>query len=593
MALDICVPTKAHAAAVTLDMFEYATDAAAQTAYVTSDTISYGSNIWTGGTVSADDEGYGAAALAVDGNTGTYWQSSAGLPNWLKYDLGSGNGVASNKYRFYAAYDYDYLADAWTFQGSNNDSDWDTLDTQSSETHSSEGWKEYAFSNSTAYRYYRQYMTNNHYENTCYHYEFQAFVGSYALQSYSDSSVEQQGTYCLKVLATTGALNDHLDKVTSSINLSNKTAIKVDVRGSRTGSQYKIGIYDSGGTTTEHTVNIATANTWQTDTWDISAVTNANKDDIDKIIITITNATSANTIYIDNMYADAEPAAPTNVAATDGAHTDKVTVTWTKSAGATAYKVYEGSNLLDTLGDVATYDDTAAAAGSITAGSSVATDGDSTANVGLSLSGTSTSNGASRTYKVTAGNAIGYSGDSSTDTGYRGVGALGYQWNRSAADSDASYSTIGGATASTYSDTAAPAGIITPGTGAASDGTDVAHVALSLSGASVANGAGRYFTCTLTSTGASNTPATATANRGYRTTGVLTYQWQQSAADSDASYGNIAGGTTASYNDTTAPEDGDGRYFKCVEDATGTVQATSTADRGYRLLPMRRRILHI
>ncbi len=38
-----------------------------------------------------------------------------------------------------------------------------------------------------------------------------------------------------------------------------------------------------------------------------------------------------------------KPAAPTNVAATDGTATDKVTITWTKSTGATGYKIYEGS----------------------------------------------------------------------------------------------------------------------------------------------------------------------------------------------------------------------------------------------------------
>jgi hypothetical protein len=183
------------------------------------------------------------------------------------------------------------------------------------------------------------------------------------------------------------------------------------------------------------------------------------------------------------------PAAPTNVAATDGSYTDKVVVTWTKSTGATGYKVYEGSNLLATLGDVATYDDSAAAAGSITSGATVATDGTYSDKVALSLSGTSTSNGASRTYKVRAVGDGGDSGDSSTDTGYRGVGALGYQWQRSAADSDASYSNLDGATSSTYNDTTAPS-----------------------------NGDGRYYKCTLTATGASNTPTASTANRGYRKT---------------------------------------------------------------------------
>lgn len=369
------------------------------------------------------------------------------------------------------------------------------------------------------------------------------------------------------------------------------------------------------------------------------------------------------------------PDAPTNVAATDGAYTDKATITWTKSTGATAYKVYEGSNLLATLGDVATYDDTAAPAPTITPGTTVAGDGASVAQVSLSLSGASANVGASRTYKVTAGNTAGYSVDSATDTGYRGVGSLTYQWQKSAADSDASYSNIGGATASTYDDTSAPAPTVTAGTAsatdgsatdkvtlnisgasanygagryykavldatgatqqtstadrgyrgvgsltyqwnrssgdadsgystlsgattapyddttspaptitagaaAATDGTITAHVALSLSGQSANNGAGRYFYAIVSATGAAS--ADTTHDRGYIGVGSLVYQWQRSAADSDASYSEISGATTASYNDTGAPSDGSGRYFKCVLSATGATGQTSTTDRGYR-----------
>ncbi|MFC1709918.1 hypothetical protein ACFL2J_07685, partial [Candidatus Omnitrophota bacterium] len=180
------------------------------------------------------------------------------------------------------------------------------------------------------------------------------------------------------------------------------------------------------------------------------------------------------------------PAAPTNVSATDGDHTDKVTITWTKSSGATGYKVYEGTNILDTLGDVATYDDTLAPAPTITPGTATASDGTSGAHSALSLSGQSANNGTSRTYKVVAYNGVGDSPDSDTDDGYRGAGGL-------------------------------------------------------------------------------------------------TYQWQRSAADSDASYSNISGATTSSYNDTDAAVSPDGRYYRCVEDATGATQQTSTSDRGNKL----------
>lgn len=125
------------------------------------------------------------------------------------------------------------------------------------------------------------------------------------LQCYSESSIKEQGDYSLKGVALiTNSLNDTLTRTGLSIDLTDLTEIKYDIRGSRTGSQIKIGIHDAGGTTTENTANISSANVWQTETWDISGVSNANKDAIDSIIITVVNADVANTFYIDNIYAE-------------------------------------------------------------------------------------------------------------------------------------------------------------------------------------------------------------------------------------------------------------------------------------------------
>ena len=278
-----------------------------------------------------------------------------------------------------------------------------------------------------------------------------------------------------------------------------------------------------------------------------------------------------------------KPAKPTNVAATENA-SDKVVITWTKSTGATDYHAWRDAVDLGAAGDVATVDDSGAAASLITAGSVVATDGSETAHVALSLSGTSVANGTTHTYKVVASNATGDSDDSDTDTGYRLASAITYQWNRSSGDADADYGVIGGATSSTHNDTAAPAGTISnAGTVTASDGTEAAYVTLSLASEATTDGAARYFTCTLVSTNASNTPQTATANRGYRTVGAITFQWQMSDADSDAAY-NTNVGTTDPRNATEAPANGDGRYFQCVlssTDASNSPQ-TSDNDRGYR-----------
>jgi hypothetical protein len=67
-----------------------------------------------------------------------------------------------------------------------------------------------------------------------------------------------------------------------------------------------------------------------------------------------------------------KPAAPTGVGATKN-NSAKVVVTWTKSTGASGYRVYrDGSDVSGLLGDVATYDDTTAGAPTITPGTAAA-----------------------------------------------------------------------------------------------------------------------------------------------------------------------------------------------------------------------------
>ena len=122
-------------------------------------------------------------------------------------------------------------------------------------------------------------------------------------QSYSESTRKTQGSYSLKGVAViTDSLDDTLTRTLSdNLDLSNSESIEYDIYALRTGSNIKIGIHDSGGTTSEHTANVATSNTNQTESWDISGVADANKDDIDSIVITISNADAANTFYLDDM----------------------------------------------------------------------------------------------------------------------------------------------------------------------------------------------------------------------------------------------------------------------------------------------------
>jgi len=122
---------------------------------------------------------------------------------------------------------------------------------------------------------------------------------------YSESNIKKEGSYSLKIVAAqTTSLNERLGHYLSpTFNLAGQTDIKFWVRASRTGSNFKLGFHDSGGTTTEVTPNITSADTWQEVTLDISAVTDANKDALNSIILTITNADAENTIYLDYMRA--------------------------------------------------------------------------------------------------------------------------------------------------------------------------------------------------------------------------------------------------------------------------------------------------
>jgi len=131
------------------------------------------------------------------------------------------------------------------------------------------------------------------------------YLGAPKLQSYSESTIKQQGSYSLKgVAAITASLNDTLTKTLTGadkLDLTYSQGIEYDIYALRTGSNIKIGIHDSGGTTSEHTANVVSSNTNQTESWDISAISDANKDDIDSIIVTVVNADAANIFYLDDI----------------------------------------------------------------------------------------------------------------------------------------------------------------------------------------------------------------------------------------------------------------------------------------------------
>jgi len=300
------------AADVTLDMFEYATDDSAQAEYVSSGGSSL--DLCTGGTITSSTEAspVEGMAQAFDDDSSTRWRTtSATMPQWIQYQLSSAKKIY--RYTLTSGGDVENRdPDNWTLEASNTGAfggEEVTVDTRTSEA---SGWtsrqqkRTFDCDNppSVDYIYYRLIVTATRAsENYLQITEIEMMEAN--LQCYSEDTIKQQGSYSLKGIALiTDSLNDTLTRtVDPTIDLTDKTSIKYDIySASRTGSQIKIGIHDSGGTTSEHTANISSTGAWETQTWDISGVSNANKDAIDSIIVTVVNADAANTFYIDNFY---------------------------------------------------------------------------------------------------------------------------------------------------------------------------------------------------------------------------------------------------------------------------------------------------
>jgi hypothetical protein len=297
-----------------LDYIEYSTNSSAQLAWISSDAITgYGLDECdlTGSPVTAHNEDTPASRAFDDSISGTDYWNGDGVPGWLKYDFGSGNEKTIARYTITAYSSAGYRAPKdFTFEGSNNNSDWDILDTQTALSWGASEKKTFNISNVTAYRYYRWNITAVESSNGILFFEAEMIEETIPnLQCYSESSITNQGSYSLKIIAQqTGSLNDYLRLIFGTGNnkdLSTYDNIKFDIRASREGTNLQMILHDSGGTTTTNNIEIGTgeSNTWKTITWNISAETGLTIDDIDYIDFKIINADSANTIYLDNIYA--------------------------------------------------------------------------------------------------------------------------------------------------------------------------------------------------------------------------------------------------------------------------------------------------
>lgn len=98
---------------------------------------------------------------AFDGSTSTYWTTAAVATGWLKLQLATPATLTEYSIRRRDDIPNRNPKD-WTFEGSNDGSSWTTLDTQTGITWGSAGeTKNFTFSNSTSYEYYRLNVTAN------------------------------------------------------------------------------------------------------------------------------------------------------------------------------------------------------------------------------------------------------------------------------------------------------------------------------------------------------------------------------------------------------------------------------------------------
>ena len=109
------------------------------------------------------------ATDAADGLLTTEWLDDfSGPPEWLKYDFGVGVTKTIKRYRLTSAdgdatYGESLDPRDWEVQGSNDNSNWTTLDTRAGEAFGNRSeTREFRVADPGAYRYYRLYVTQNH-----------------------------------------------------------------------------------------------------------------------------------------------------------------------------------------------------------------------------------------------------------------------------------------------------------------------------------------------------------------------------------------------------------------------------------------------
>lgn len=123
----------------------------------------YSTDLTGSGSCTADSEYNGGYVCgnAFDNNLATNWSSTVtAFPHWIKYDFGNGISYAITKITVKHLIDESNHPKDFLFEGSNDNSTFNTVYTGSFADNDSV--QTFTFANSVSYRYYRIYISNNY-----------------------------------------------------------------------------------------------------------------------------------------------------------------------------------------------------------------------------------------------------------------------------------------------------------------------------------------------------------------------------------------------------------------------------------------------
>ena len=210
---------------------------------------------------------------AIDGDTGTRWQSGIEIYNglWFKVNLGQLRKIYQTRYYWCPGGESDWPANGYKIETSPDNSNWTQVYSGASNKDDTRSFT------AKLCQYVRATCTaayGGHWLSLIEHY-----LWHYPI-----------------------ALNDYVHKTIDAVNLTGVDELKIWVRSTRTGTNFQFGFGETVYSENLSNITISSANTWEEKTIDISGISDANKNAVTKLGFKVTNVDSNFTFYSDYLY---------------------------------------------------------------------------------------------------------------------------------------------------------------------------------------------------------------------------------------------------------------------------------------------------